>query len=82
MEIDCPITFSEVDKAIKKLKPGKAPGLNGIPSEAYKAFGRKMRMRIHRYISQFVNGIRDYDGWHKSQCVRVPKKGDLADPNK
>jgi hypothetical protein len=31
MEIDCPITFSEVDKAINKLKPGKAPGLNGLP---------------------------------------------------
>ena len=31
MEIDCLITFSEVDKAINKLKSGKAPGLNCIP---------------------------------------------------
>ncbi len=50
MEIDHLITFSEVDKAINKLKPGKAPGLNGGPPEAYKAFGNKMRMRIHRYV--------------------------------
>ncbi len=28
------------------------------------------------------DGTRDYDGWHKSQCVPVSKKGDLADPNK
>ncbi len=42
MEIDHPITFSEVDKAINKLMPGKAPGLNDIPPEAYKAFGKKM----------------------------------------
>ena len=42
MEIDCPITFNEVDKAINKLKPGKALGLNGIPPEACKTFRRKM----------------------------------------
>jgi hypothetical protein len=24
----------------------------------------------------------DYKGWHRSQCIPVPKKGDLADPNK
>ncbi len=82
MEIDHLITFSEVDKAINKLKPGKAPGLNGIPPEAYKAFGKKMRMRIHRYVGQFFDGTRDYDGWHKSQCIPVQKKGHLADPNK
>ncbi len=79
MDIDHPITFSEVDKAINKLKLGKAPGLNGIPPEAYKAFGKKMQMRIHRYVGQFFDGTRDYDGWHKSQCVSVPKKGNLAD---
>jgi len=46
MEIDHPIMFCKADKAINKLKPGKAPGLNGIPpSEAYnKAFRKKMRM--------------------------------------
>jgi hypothetical protein len=82
MEIDHPIMLSEVDKAINKLKPGKAPGLNGIPPEAYKAFRKKMRMRIHRYVGQFFDGTRDYDGWHKSQCVPVPQKGNLADPNK
>ena len=39
-------------------------------------------MRIHRYPGQFFDGTRDYDSWHRSQCVPVPKKGDLADPNK
>jgi hypothetical protein len=82
MEIDHPITFAEVDKAINKLKLGKAPGLNGIPSEAYKAMGKAMQLRIHCYVGRFFDGTMDYKGWHRSQCVPVPKKGDLADPNK
>jgi hypothetical protein len=37
MVIDNPISFTEVKRAINKLKKGKAPGLNGIPPEALKA---------------------------------------------
>jgi hypothetical protein len=44
MEIDQPITFVEVDKAINKLKSGKVPGLNRIPPEAYKALGKTMQL--------------------------------------
>jgi hypothetical protein len=36
--IDNPIRFAEVKRAINKLKKGKAPGLNGIPPEALKAW--------------------------------------------
>ncbi len=36
-ELDSPITFAEVNAAINKLKNGKAPGLNGIQTEVYKA---------------------------------------------
>jgi len=35
--IDNPITFTEVKRAINKLKKGKASGLNGIPPKALKA---------------------------------------------
>jgi hypothetical protein len=82
MEIDHPIVFSEVNKVINKLKAGKAPGLNVVQPKAYKAFERKMGLWIHHYVGQFFDGTRDCDGWHKSQCVPVPKKGNLADPNK
>ncbi len=42
-DIDSPITFDEVNDAINKLKPGKAPGLNGVPPEAYKAMDTETR---------------------------------------
>jgi hypothetical protein len=82
MKTDHPITLSEVNKAINKIKSGKAPGLNGVPPKAYKAFERRMQLRIHHYVGQFFDGTRDFNGWHKSQCVPVQKKNDLADPNK
>ncbi len=80
--INSPITFNEVNKAINKLNAGKAPGLNGIPPEALKAMGTEVRCRIHRYIGEFFEGTTDYESWHRSQCIPVPKKGYLSDPNK
>ncbi len=41
--INNPITFSEVKRAINKLKKGKSPGLNGIPPEALKAMDNTSR---------------------------------------
>ncbi len=81
--IDSPITYEEVNAAINKLNAGKAPGpgLNGVPPEALKAMGTEMRQRIHGYVADFFEGKVDHEGWHRSQCVPVPKKGDLSDPN-
>jgi len=80
--IDNPITFSKVKKAINKLKKGKSPGLDGIPPEALKAMYNSPQRIVHRHICEFFEGMVDHEGWHKSQCIPVPKKGDLSDPNK
>ncbi len=80
--IDAPITFREVKHAINKLKQGKAPGLNGIPPEALKVMSNTPQRTVHKHVSNFFEGKTDHEGWHKSQCVPVPKKGDLSDPNK
>ncbi len=81
-KLDLPISLDEVNAAINKLKNGKSPGLNGIPPEAYKAMNSCTCRRIHRYVADFFKGDVDYPGWHQSQCVPVPKKGNLSDPNK
>jgi hypothetical protein len=80
--IDAPITFKEVKRAINKLKKGKAPGLNGIPPEAFKVMDDMPRWTVHKHVSDFFDGKTNHEGWHKSQCVPVPKKGNLSDPNK
>ena len=80
--LDNPITFAEVNRAINKLKKGKAPGLNGIPPEALKAMDNVSRRTIHRHVCDFFEGTIDHEGWHQCQCIPVPKRGDLSDPNK
>ena len=82
MVIDNPISFTEVKRAINKLKKGKAPGLNGIPPGALKAMDNVSRRTVHRHVCDFFEGEVDHEGWHQSQCIPVPKRGDLSDPNK
>ena len=37
---------------------------------------------IFQYVQDFFDGTADYESWHLSQIVPVPKSGDLSDPNK
>jgi hypothetical protein len=80
--IATPITFKEVRRAINNLKKGKAPGLNGLPPEALKAIDNIPKQIIHKHVSDLFDGTTDHEGWHRNQCVPVPKKGNLSDPNK
>ena len=63
-------------------KKGKAPELNGIPLEALKAMDNAPRQTVHKHVFGFFKGKTNHEAWRKSQCVPVPKKGDLSDPNK
>jgi hypothetical protein len=74
--------LKEVKRSINKLKRGKAPGLNGIPPEALKAMNDTPRWTVHKHVSDFFDGKTNHERLHKSQCVPVPRKGNLSDPNK
>jgi hypothetical protein len=37
---------------------------------------------VHKHVNDFFLGDMDHEQWHRSQCVPVPKSGDLANPNK
>jgi len=81
-DINLPINWDEFNRAVNKLKNDKAPGLNGIPPEAYKAMDGECRTQVFKQVCDFFDGKEDYNGWHKSQCIPVPKSGDLSNPNK
>jgi hypothetical protein len=81
-ELNDPITWDEFSKAVKKLKNAKAPGLTGVPPEAFKAMSPTNPRHVYNHVNDFFMGDADHDQWHHSQCVCVPKSGDLSDPNK
>ncbi len=80
--IDKPISFTEVKRAINKLKKGKAPDLNRIPPKALKAMDNVSQRTVNCHICDFFEGKVNHEGWPRSQCIAVPKQGDLSDPNK
>jgi hypothetical protein len=77
-ELDDPIT----SKAVMKLKNAKAPGLTGVPPEAFKAMSPANLRHVYKHVNDFFLGNADHEQWQRSQCVPVPTSGYLSDPNK
>ena len=56
-EIDEPLTYNEVAKAVNKLKNQKSPGPDGYPAEFYKVFWHQIGYLYFRAIQEnFLNG--------------------------
>ena len=81
-ELNDPITWEEFSKAVKKLKNAKAPGLIGVPPEAFKAMSPTNFRHVYNHDNDFIMGDTNHDQLYRSQCVCVPKSRDLSDPNK
>ncbi len=79
-ELDDPISWKEFTKAVTKLKNAKAPDLTGVPPEAFKAMSPANLRQVHNYVNDFFLGDTNHKQWHQSQCIPIPKSGDLSDP--
>ena len=80
-ELDMPITYAEVLKAINSLKRGKSPGFDGILNDFFidgKEFLIPYLVKIYNNI--FDSGIYP-ESWCKGLIVPIHKKGDRSDPN-
>ncbi len=71
-----PITYKEVESAIKKLCNGKSPGSNGLTAEFYKHFEEL----LSPVLEAVFNGIFENKSLSFSQCLAIIillfKKGD------
>jgi exonuclease III len=75
------ITIEEVVKAIKKLKNGKAAGVDGIQAELLKYGGDELVRRITTLCNHiWTTGDIPAD-WCDGIIIPIPKKGDLRDCN-
>lgn len=72
--LDSPITSTEVLGAIRSLKPGKAPGRDGLPAEFYKRFGDLlMEPLLDLGTDLYSNGAMP-KSWAVTRIIVIPKK--------
>ena len=79
-DMDKPFTQSELETAIKRLKPGKAAGLDGIRNEALKSAGEVLQpilLRLFNWLNKREITPRD---WGRSLVAYLYKKGDRESP--
>ena len=79
-ELDDEMTEDEVRQAIRRLKPGKSPGLDQVLGEFLKA----AEIQIVPFLTKLFNRIYDSgqypESWTKSVIVPLLKKGDASNP--
>ena len=67
---------------MKDLTNYKAPGLSGVPPNAFKAISPE-NLKVHfNFILEFWNDRMDFEEWHEGQVLPVTKSGELSDPDK
>ena len=75
--LDEPITWDEFNFEINVINSMKTEGLNGVLPEAQKSMDKDCRRYVFDFINEFWNERSDFESWHKSQCVIVPKSEEL-----
>ena len=66
---------AEVNTAVKQMKSGKAPGLDGLLPEFWKL--SKVKKHLRKFCNATFKGNRPKE-WGLSSITPLPKKGDLT----
>jgi hypothetical protein len=76
-------TLSEIKAYLQKMQHKKSLGKNGIPAEAFKNLKRGPLWAFKKFVELFwqKNQFNPLD-WQHIKLSILPKKGDLANPNK
>lgn len=76
--LDCPISEDEVIESIRKLKHGKASGLDNVLAEMLKAGGNLLTGFLSEYFNEIFRSGSYPDMWTKAIIVPIHKKGDTG----
>ena len=74
--LDCPISEEEVTESIRKLKHGKASGLDNVLAEMLKSAGTLLIPFLTKYFNEIFRSGSYPDMWTKAVIVPIHKKGD------
>ena len=72
-ELEPEVLMSEVEKAVDRLKPSKAAGPDGIPSEALKAGGEVVVQSLKQVIDRIWRTGEWPEDWTISELITLPK---------
>ncbi|VDO99400.1 unnamed protein product [Heligmosomoides polygyrus] len=70
-----PILESEVAHAIRRMKPGTAPGPDGISADLLRAGGSALCSLLAKHFNHYLRLGRIPDSWKESKAVLIFKKG-------
>lgn len=74
-------TIDQVKSRIRRLKAGKAPGLDQIPNEVLKAGGEVLATMLHELFVKTVCAGREPLEWKTGTSVPLHKKGPVTNPD-
>lgn len=67
------ILDEEIKQALKKTQNGKAPGLDHIEAELFKADPASTTQRLHPLFNHLWDGGEILESWTKGHIIKVPK---------
>ena len=71
-----PPTLDELTKAMKRMKPGKAPGPDNVPFELLNSAGPAVKSRLMELLTQIWNSDFFPTGFKNANIIAIFKKGD------
>ena len=80
LNINCGrMSKEEIKRALKKLKLGKAPGINSIPSDVLKADISAATDVLYNLLNEIWDKEEIPTEWKTGMLVTIPKKGNLSE---
>lgn len=78
MDLESPLNFSEISKAVLDLNPGKSPGIDSLTAEFYKCFWNLIGHDFYAVLLECVDKEILPLSCRRAIFTLIPKKGDLG----
>jgi hypothetical protein len=75
------ISKAEISKAISKLKNGKSPGLDNIPTNMLKCAQNELLPKIEKLFNSCLSSENYPKNCAVGYITPIHKSGDISDPN-
>ena len=78
--LDEPIRLDEVENMLRKLKPNKSPGIDGIPNSVLKILPENWTEALTTLFNKIMVAEHVPENWADIELIPLYKKGETGDP--